>query len=202
MALRNQKVTLPQNTVDVVHVNSSVSIPQLNEFTACFEIASTSHSGTGAIFTYTTKSSSLSFGHSGNSVVLNINNIKCPIDDLILFTDFTLDMQLFCLTWSNTNGHVSVNFNGNYKEKYCSSSIGLSFEPGGSLELGSGKMTGKNFEAIIYNFRLWSSAMMFSDLSALACDAVGGIVDWDYSFWVIPASSAQTDSSLSCSKYI
>ncbi|XP_062858544.1 adhesion G-protein coupled receptor G6 [Trichomycterus rosablanca] len=201
VALRNQKVTLPQNALEVVRVSSSKSIPQLSEFTACFEISSTSHTGTGTIFFYTTKNSSLSFGHSGNSIVLNINNIKCPIDDLVMFTDFTSEMQPFCLTWSNTNGHVAVNFKGNYKDKICSASIGSSVEPGGSFEMGSEKATGKNFEGIIYNFRLWSSAMTSSALSALTCDAVGNVVDWDNSFWEIPVSYAQTDSSLSCICY-
>ncbi|XP_036437119.1 adhesion G-protein coupled receptor G6 isoform X7 [Colossoma macropomum] len=201
VALRNQKVTLPQNSRDVIKVTSTVSIPELSEFTACFEIARLTQKGTETIFSYLNASKGflLSFGAVGSKMELSIGSVKCFIDDLVTPVDLTSQIQLFCLTWSKTNGRVAVNFGGNYRANTCTASVGLSVDTGGSLELGGGGGGGQNFNGIIYNFRLWDSAMTFSELSALACDAVGNIVDWDNSFWDIPASYAQTDPSLSCS---
>ncbi|XP_060739347.1 adhesion G-protein coupled receptor G6 isoform X3 [Tachysurus vachellii] len=199
VSLRNQKVTFPQNSKDVVQVSSSVSIPALSQFTICFEIVGQTQTGSGIIFSYTGKEPYLSFGNSGNALDLIIGNVTCPVHDLLTLADFTGSMQLFCITWSNTNGAVAVYFKSNYQVKLCSASVGMRTEIGGSFELGRGKKQGQNFDGLIYNFRLWNSAMSYSELSALTCDTVGNVVDWDNSFWNIPASYAQTDSSLSCS---
>ncbi|KAI4873306.1 hypothetical protein NFI96_011827, partial [Prochilodus magdalenae] len=203
VALRNQKVTLPQNSKDVIKVASTVSIPVLSEFTTCFEIARLSQKGTEAIFTYynASKGIILSFGFTGNTMELNIASAKCSVNDLITQTDLTSQMQPFCLTWSKTNGRVAVNFRGNYRSNICSASVGLTVDAGGSFDLGSEKGGGQSFNGIVYNFRLWDSAMTFSELSTLTCDAVGSVVDWDNNFWDIPASYAHTDPSLSCICY-
>lgn len=58
-----------------------------------------------------------------------------------------------------------------------------------------------NFDGNIYNLRLWDSAMTAAQLEALSCDTVGSVLDWDNRHWSIPSSLAQTDASLSCSKY-
>ncbi|XP_053087777.1 adhesion G-protein coupled receptor G6 isoform X4 [Pangasianodon hypophthalmus] len=199
VALRNQKVTVPQNFKDVVRVSSLVSIPALSQFTACFEITGQSQTGSGIIFSYTETEPHLTFGNSGNSMDLIIGNATCPVSDLVTLADFTSNMQLLCITWSNTNGAVAVYFKGSYRVKFCSNTVGMKLGTGGSFELGRGKKQGQNFDGLIYNFRLWSSAMTSSELATLTCDAVGNVVDWDNSFWDIPASYAQTDSSLSCS---
>ncbi|XP_060770221.1 adhesion G-protein coupled receptor G6 isoform X3 [Neoarius graeffei] len=199
VALRNQKVTVPQKFSDVVRVSSSVSIPTLSQFTVCFEIAGQSQTGSVFIFSYSDTNPHLSFGKSGNSMELNIGTVKCPVGNLVTLADFISSMQQFCITWSNTNGAVAVYFKGTYQVALCPDSIHMTIDAGGSFELGRGKENGQNFNGLIYNFRLWSSAMTFSELSALTCDAVGNVVDWDNSFWDIPASYAQTDSSLSCS---
>lgn len=201
VALRNQKVTLPQSPKDVVKVSSSVIIPALSQFTACFEIFGQSQTGSGIIFSYTNKDPCLTFGNSGNSMDLILGNVTCMVSDLITLADFTSSMQLFCITWSNVNGAVGVYFKGSYRSKFCSNSIGMRTEMGGSFELGRGQKQGQNFNGLVYNFRLWSSAMTSSKLSALTCDDVGNVVDWDNSFWDIPPSYAQTDSTLSCSEY-
>uniref|UniRef100_A0A8B9R9A6 Adhesion G-protein coupled receptor G6 n=1 Tax=Astyanax mexicanus TaxID=7994 RepID=A0A8B9R9A6_ASTMX len=199
VALRNQKVTLPQNSKDAIRVNSSVSIPTLNEFTMCFEVSCLSQRGTEIIISYfdESKNMKLALGSSGNSMELTIANTKCAINDLVAYTDLTSQMQLLCLTWSKSNGRVAVNFKGIYKYKTCSSTVGLNVDTGGFFELGS-TSAGQNLNGMIYNFRLWDTAMTASDLSALTCDVVGKIVDWDNSFWNIPPSYAQTDSNLSC----
>ncbi|KAG9282586.1 adhesion G-protein coupled receptor G6 isoform X16, partial [Astyanax mexicanus] len=203
VALRNQKVTLPQNSKDAIRVNSSVSIPTLNEFTMCFEVSCLSQRGTEIIISYfdESKNMKLALGSSGNSMELTIANTKCAINDLVAYTDLTSQMQLLCLTWSKSNGRVAVNFKGIYKYKTCSSTVGLTVDTGGFFELGS-TSAGQNLNGMIYNFRLWDTAMTASDLSALTCDVVGKIVDWDNSFWNIPPSYAQTDSNLSCSTSI
>uniref|UniRef100_A0A3B1KGV1 Adhesion G-protein coupled receptor G6 n=1 Tax=Astyanax mexicanus TaxID=7994 RepID=A0A3B1KGV1_ASTMX len=199
VALRNQKVTLPQNSKDAIRVTSSVSIPTLNEFTMCFEVSCLSQRGTEIIISYfdESKNMKLALGSSGNSMELTIANTKCAINDLVAYTDLTSQMQLLCLTWSKSNGRVAVNFKGIYKYKTCSSTVGLTVDTGGFFELGS-TSAGQNLNGMIYNFRLWDTAMTASDLSALTCDVVGKIVDWDNSFWNIPPSYAQTDSNLSC----
>ncbi|XP_047674654.1 adhesion G-protein coupled receptor G6 [Tachysurus fulvidraco] len=198
VSLRNQKVTFPQNPKDVVLVSSSVSIPALSQFTICFEIAGQTQTGSGFIFSYTGKEPYLSFGNSGNALELIIGNVTCPVHDMVTLADFIGSMQPFCITWSNTNGAVAVYFKGNYQVKLCSASVGMRTEIGGSFELGRGKKQGQNYDGLIYNFRLWNSAMSYPELSALTCDTVGNVVDWDNSFWNIPASYAQSDSSLSC----
>ncbi|XP_072536592.1 adhesion G-protein coupled receptor G6 isoform X7 [Salminus brasiliensis] len=202
VALRNQKVTLPQNSKDVIRVASTVSIPVLNEFTICFEIARLSQKGTETIFSYfdASKGFKLAFGSSGNVMELTIAGTKCSINDLITSTDFTSQMQLFCLTWSKSNGNVSVNFRGTNRSKICPSTVNLTVDSGGFFEVGS-STEGQNFNGMIYNFRLWNFAKTSSDLSALTCDVVGSVVDWDNSFWDIPPSYAQTDSNLSCICY-
>lgn len=191
---------MPQSPKDVVQVSSSVSIPALSQFTACFEIASQSQTGSGIIFSYANTDPYLTFGYNGNAMDLVVVNATCPVHDLVTIADFTASMQLLCITWSSTNGAVAVYFKGIYRAKSCPGSVGLRIEAGGSFELGRGKKQGQSFAGLIYNFRLWSAAMTSSELSALTCDSVGNVVDWDNGFWDIPATYAQTDSTLSCSK--
>lgn len=57
-----------------------------------------------------------------------------------------------------------------------------------------------NFNGNIYNLRLWDYAMTGQQLSALSCDSVGNVIDWDNGHWDIPSSLAQTDATLSCSE--
>lgn len=59
----------------------------------------------------------------------------------------------------------------------------------------------QSFDGNIYNLRLWDYAMSIQQLGTLTCDTVGNVVDWDNSYWTIPSSLAQTDTSLSCSEY-
>ncbi|KAK1795954.1 hypothetical protein P4O66_008849 [Electrophorus voltai] len=202
VALRNQKVTVPQNSKDVVKVSSSVPIPILSEFTMCFEISRLTLKGTEVIFSYTEtgKGPTLSLGSTGNTMELTVGGSTCPVSELLAPVDITSQLQLLCLTWSTVSGHVAVNFRGNYRAKVCLALLNVTVASGGSLMLGAAGGTGRNFDGIIYNFRLWAVAMSFSNLSALTCDAVGNVVDWDNGFWDIPSSSAQTDASLSCSE--
>lgn len=43
--------------------------------------------------------------------------------------------------------------------------------------------------------------MTVQQLSAMSCDSVGNVIDWDNGHWDIPSSLAQTDATLSCSEF-
>ena len=202
MALRNQKVTVSNGAGKVIQVSNSVTIPTLQQFTVCFEIARPNQKSKETIFSYTRLEDSsgeeaLSFGNNQERMALVMSNETCLIDSILNASDFTSTMKQFCLTWASTTGKVTLYFNSNYRVKTCSNTIGHSVGAGGLFMLGSHS----SFDGTIYNFRLWDYAMDMTQLFALTCDAVGNVIDWDNSFWDIPSSLAQTDSALSCSKY-
>ncbi|XP_045576780.1 adhesion G-protein coupled receptor G6 isoform X5 [Salmo salar] len=199
VALRNQKVTVSNGAGKVVQVSNSVTIPTLQQFTVCFEIAQPNQKSKETIFSYTRQEDSsgeeaLSFGNNQNGVALVMSNETCLIDSILNASDFTSTMKQFCLTWASTTGKVTLYYNSNYSVKTCSNTIGRSVGAGGLFRLGSHS----SFDGTIYNFRLWDYAMDRTQLVALTCDAVGNVIDWDNSFWDIPSSLAQTDSALSC----
>ncbi|XP_029607282.1 adhesion G-protein coupled receptor G6 isoform X9 [Salmo trutta] len=199
VALRNQKVTVSNGAGKVVQVSNSVTIPTLQQFTVCFEIAWPNQKSKETIFSYTRQEDSsgeeaLSFGNNQNGVALVMSNETCLIDSILNASDFTSTMKQFCLTWASTTGKVTLYYNSNYRVKTCSNTIGRSVGAGGLFRLGSHS----SFDGTIYNFRLWDYAMDMTQLVTLTCDAVGNVIDWDNSFWDIPSSLAQTDSALSC----
>uniref|UniRef100_A0AAZ3PHF7 Adhesion G-protein coupled receptor G6 n=1 Tax=Oncorhynchus tshawytscha TaxID=74940 RepID=A0AAZ3PHF7_ONCTS len=200
VALRNQKVTVSNGAGKVVQVSNSVTIPTLQQFTVCFEIARPNQKSKETIFSYTRLEDSsgeeaLSFGNNQDGMALVMSNETCLIDSILNASDFTSTMKQFCLTWASTTGKVTLYFNSIYRVKTCSNTIGHSVGAGGLFRLGSHS----SFDGTIYNFRLWDYAMDMTQLVALTCDAVGNVIDWDNSFWDIPSSLAQTDSALSCS---
>uniref|UniRef100_A0AAZ3QXG3 Adhesion G-protein coupled receptor G6 n=1 Tax=Oncorhynchus tshawytscha TaxID=74940 RepID=A0AAZ3QXG3_ONCTS len=199
VALRNQKVTVSNGAGKVVQVSNSVTIPTLQQFTVCFEIARPNQKSKETIFSYTRLEDSsgeeaLSFGNNQDGMALVMSNETCLIDSILNASDFTSTMKQFCLTWASTTGKVTLYFNSIYRVKTCSNTIGHSVGAGGLFRLGSHS----SFDGTIYNFRLWDYAMDMTQLVALTCDAVGNVIDWDNSFWDIPSSLAQTDSALSC----
>ncbi|XP_041716513.2 adhesion G-protein coupled receptor G6 isoform X5 [Coregonus clupeaformis] len=199
VALRNQKVAVSNSASKVVQVSNSVTIPTLQQFTVCFEIARPSQKSKETIFSYTRQEDisgveALSFGNDQNGMALVMSNETCLIDSILNTSDFTSTMKPFCLTWASTTGKVTIYYNSNYRAKTCSNTIGHSVGAGGHFRLGSHS----SFDGTIYNFRLWDYAMGMTQLVALTCDAVGNVIDWDNSFWDIPSSLAQTDSTLSC----
>lgn len=204
VALRNQKVVLPWNSKDVVRVSNLVTIPTLSEFTVCFEIGISVQTGSGTFFSYLVqnKDPSLTFGYFNNTMALTVGNFTCSVNELVAITDFTPQIQPFCLTWSKTTGSVTVNFRGNHRVKICSVFIGIAMEVGNTFELGQAKGVAQTFDVIIYNFRLWRFVMSSSELSALTCDTVGDVLDWNSTFWNIPGALAQTDPTLSCSSAV
>lgn len=214
VALRNQKVTLPRSSKDIVRLADGLSIAPLNEFTICFEIARSAERDIEIIFSINSaKGYAVAFGKTQGGMALFIDNKECSIDSIINSADFTSAMKPLCLTWTSTTGEVALHFNGNYRTKVCANFKNRIIDLQG-LQLGAGGSGDKNgksdqgdeddvgsFDGFIYNFRIWNNAMSSSELSSLTCDSIGDLVDWDNNFWDIPSSYALTDNTLSCSKY-
>ncbi|XP_039873809.1 adhesion G-protein coupled receptor G6 isoform X5 [Simochromis diagramma] len=200
VALRNQKIKMSSGVGQITKVANSVSIPALSQLTICFEVERTRLKQKEWIFTYSNNSSAmlLSLGSDGTGMKMVVDGVVCPIDNIILPSDFTNSMKSFCVLWTSSNGRVAVYFNGNYWAKACSSSTGHTVQAGGEFRIGSQQ---QSFDGNIYNLRLWDYAMSIQELGALKCDHVGNVIDWDNSYWTIPASLAQTNTSLSCSVF-
>uniref|UniRef100_A0A3B3RC77 Adhesion G-protein coupled receptor G6 n=1 Tax=Paramormyrops kingsleyae TaxID=1676925 RepID=A0A3B3RC77_9TELE len=200
VALRNQKVTIPQSAGKTVKLLSHVAMPALTQFSICFEIARTSQKADETIFTYSEQNTVLiSFGQSsGAGMELSVSGVTCPLGAALSASDFTSAMKPFCLTWSSLSGDVGVYVNGNHKSVPCSNSIGRSIKGGATFQLG-GKTS---FDGFIYNFRMWDFNFTTLELKALTCDTIGNVFDWEYTFWDVQPAHVQTDSTLSCSKYV
>ncbi|XP_016091154.1 adhesion G-protein coupled receptor G6 isoform X7 [Sinocyclocheilus grahami] len=208
VALRNQKVTMPKSSKNVVRVANSVSIPVLTAFTVCFEIARTAQKSTETIFTLSDAdgTSILAFEKTVRGMELFIDSSYCSVNDLLTSSDITSSMTPICLTWTKSTGLVAVYFGGHYRAKTCAASQFYTLPSGGILQLagkGSSSVSvdDQNLDGFMYNFRLWDYTMPYSELSALTCDVEGNVIDWDHRFWIIPGSYMQTDSTLSCICY-
>ncbi|XP_046877390.1 adhesion G-protein coupled receptor G6 isoform X1 [Hypomesus transpacificus] len=205
VALRNQKVTLSNGNGKAVTLSNSVTFPALQSLTFCCEMARSSQKATETIFSYEANSSGsgngsgveFSFGNN-NGMELVLAAQACPVETIITASDITATMNSFCLTWTSSTGLVALYFNGNYRAKTCANTAGKSMVAGWLFRLGS---QSSSLDGTLYNVRLWDYAMSVSQLAALTCDVAGNVVDWDNSYWVIPSSQAQTDSSLSCTCY-
>ncbi|XP_048063313.1 adhesion G-protein coupled receptor G6 isoform X19 [Megalobrama amblycephala] len=208
VALRSQKVTMPKSSKSIVRVSNSVSIPALTAFTVCFEIARTAQKSTETIFTLSDAAgtSILAFEKTTRGMELFIGASYCSVNNILTSSDITSSMTPICLTWTKSSGRVAVYFGGRYQTNTCSTSQVYTLRGGDILQLagkGSSSVSvdDQNLDGFIYNFRLWDYAMLSSELSALTCDVVGNVIDWDHRFWTIPGSYTQTDSTLSCICY-
>ncbi|XP_056337047.1 adhesion G-protein coupled receptor G6 isoform X13 [Danio aesculapii] len=209
VTLRNQKVTMPKSSKTILRVSNSITIPVLTAFTVCFEIARTAQKATETIFTLSDAAgtSILAFEKTSNGMELFIGTSYCSVNNFLTSSDLTATMKPLCLTWTKSSGLIGVYFGGHYFSSICSASQTYTLQSGGLLQIagkGSSSVSvdDQNLDGFIYNFRLWDHAMLSSELSALTCDTVGNVVDWDHSYWTIPGSSTQTDSTLSCSTAI
>ncbi|XP_048035940.1 adhesion G-protein coupled receptor G6-like isoform X2 [Megalobrama amblycephala] len=209
VALRSQKVTMPKSSKNIARVSNSISIPALTAFTVCFEIARTAQKSTETIFTLSDAAgtSILAFEKTRRGMELFICGSYCSVNNILTSSDITSSMTPICLTWAKSTGRVAVYFGGRYQFNTCSTSQLYTLQGGDILQLagkGSSSVSvdDQNLDGFIYNFRLWDYAMLSSELSALTCDVVGNVIDWDHRFWTIPGSYTQTDSTLSCSTAI
>uniref|UniRef100_A0A8C9VLW0 Adhesion G-protein coupled receptor G6 n=1 Tax=Scleropages formosus TaxID=113540 RepID=A0A8C9VLW0_SCLFO len=201
VALRNQKVALPQNAAKVIQVSNQVSIPTLQQFTVCFEVARTTQKKGETIFLYTDPSgNTVSFGlsSSGNVMALTMDGQECALSAILSPASFTATMKLFCLSWSSLSGRLNLYVDNNIRVASCAATTGKTITGGGTFRLGDNSLS---FDGTVYNFRMWNYAMSKTEFSTLTCDAIGNVIDWDNAFWNIPSGLAQTDSTLSCSKY-
>ncbi|KAG7460950.1 hypothetical protein MATL_G00204360 [Megalops atlanticus] len=198
VALRNQKVKVPQGNGKIIQAAPSVTIPNLQQFTACFEISRSSQKTQEKIFSYTGADDTdiVIFGMSDTEMALNINEIQCGLGTILSPDNITAGMKQLCVTWSSASGRVGVYTSNNYRTMACTDSKGKLLAGAGIFRIG-GKPN--SFDGELYNVRLWDYAMSGSQLMALTCDALGNIIDWENAFWDIPSSVAQTDSTLSCS---
>ncbi|MEQ2167718.1 hypothetical protein GOODEAATRI_006965, partial [Goodea atripinnis] len=199
VALRNQKVKIPNVNGQVAEVANSVSIPALSELTICFEVERVGFNQKEWLFTYydTNNNVALSFGYNQTDMQMVIDSVICPVESIISAANFTSSMKPFCVLWTSSNGRVAVYFNGNYLGKTCSPSSGHNVTAGGVFQLGGVQ----SFKGNMYNLRLWNRAMTLQELNTMTCDMVGNIIDWDNSQWTISSSLAQTDNTLSCICY-
>ncbi|XP_023203567.1 adhesion G-protein coupled receptor G6 isoform X9 [Xiphophorus maculatus] len=197
VALRNQKVKIPNGNGQIAEVINSVSIPALNELTICFEVERTGSSQREWLFTYYDINNNvvLSFGYNQTGMEMVIDGVVCPVESIISVAEFTSSMKFFCVLWMSSNSRVAAYFNRRYYGKTCSPSSGHSVPAGGVFKLGGLQ----SFKGNMYNLRLWNRAMTVQELNSLTCDMVGNIIDWDNSQWTISSSLAQTDNTLSCS---
>ncbi|XP_027896067.1 adhesion G-protein coupled receptor G6 isoform X2 [Xiphophorus couchianus] len=197
VALRNQKVKIPNGNGQIAEVINSVSIPALNELTICFEVERTGSSQREWLFTYYDINNNvvLSFGYNQTGMEMVIDGVVCPVESIISVAEFTSSMKFFCVLWMSSNSRVAAYFNRRYYGKTCSPSSGHSVPAGGVFKLGGLQ----SFKGNMYNLRLWNHAMTVQELNSLTCDMAGNIIDWDNSQWTISSSLAQTDNTLSCS---
>ncbi|XP_027896076.1 adhesion G-protein coupled receptor G6 isoform X9 [Xiphophorus couchianus] len=199
VALRNQKVKIPNGNGQIAEVINSVSIPALNELTICFEVERTGSSQREWLFTYYDINNNvvLSFGYNQTGMEMVIDGVVCPVESIISVAEFTSSMKFFCVLWMSSNSRVAAYFNRRYYGKTCSPSSGHSVPAGGVFKLGGLQ----SFKGNMYNLRLWNHAMTVQELNSLTCDMAGNIIDWDNSQWTISSSLAQTDNTLSCICY-
>ncbi|MGH0164077.1 UNVERIFIED_CONTAM: hypothetical protein FKN15_046569, partial [Acipenser sinensis] len=200
VSLRNQKLTL--NKKEYVSTATSVTIPNLEQFTVCFEATKSINSKENwTLFSYKDASSTevLTFGKSESTIALTVLGANCDLSDAVPdFVLFSKDMQLFCLTWDGTTGYIAISTGNNYEDVECPASKYKVIPSNGVFSLGTSHRNHDSFTGDIYNFRLWKSAMSTDMLSALTCDEKGDVIDWKSDFWNITASYLTTDENLSC----
>lgn len=90
------------------------------------------------LFTYSNSSSNvdLSFGSDESGMQMIVNGVSCDIESIISSSDITSSMKHFCLFWTSSNGQVGIHFDGNYRTKTCSTSMGRFVPGGGQFWLG------------------------------------------------------------------
>ncbi|KAM7395854.1 hypothetical protein PAMA_007233 [Pampus argenteus] len=202
MALRSQKVSISSSVGKITKVSNSVSIPTLNQLTLCFELERNKGRNNDkqeeSIIVYHDSSNNiaLSVGCTNSEITMNINEKEtCSIQSIVNCNSFAYSMKLYCVTWQSSDGRMGVYFNNKYYSKSCDGTKGASILGGGEFQLGGQK----SFDGNIYNVRLWDYAMWATELTALTCDRVGNVIDWNESYWDIPSTMANTNTTLSCS---
>lgn len=208
MSLRNQKVIIPQvPDVDAVSVSEAVSVPELSQFTLCFEATkgSSDDNDDWKVFSYTDAFSkeSFSFGKTTKGHFLSISGMQCILENALPRNAefFTGTFQQLCVVGDSFSGSIGVYAKNTYHIVYCPDIFGKVVPGNGRLVLGSNSNEVSSLNGDIYNFRLWNFTMNAQTLANLSCDVKGNIVDWENEFWSIPTSALKAENNLSCGEY-
>ncbi|KAJ7402839.1 adhesion G-protein coupled receptor G6 isoform X1 [Pitangus sulphuratus] len=205
VSLRNQKVIIPQvPDIDPVSVAETVSVPDLSQFTLCFEATKSNSDDNDdwKVFSYTDALSTefFSFGKTTKGHFLTISGIQCILEKPLPRNAefFTETFQQLCVVWDSFSGAIGIYAKSIYHRVYCPGIFDKVIPGNGRLVLGSNSNEMSSLNGDIYNFRLWNFTMNAQTLANLSCDVKGNIVDWENEFWSIPTSALKAENNLSC----
>ncbi|XP_074752557.1 adhesion G-protein coupled receptor G6 isoform X4 [Athene noctua] len=209
VSLRNQKVIIPQvPDIDVVSVAETVSVPELRQFTLCFEATkgSSDDNDDWKVFSYTDELSTevFSFGKTTKGHFLSISGMQCILENAFPRNAefFTGTFQQLCVVGDSFSGSIGIYAKSTYHIAYCPGILSKVIPGNGRLVLGSNSNEVSSLNGDIYNFRLWNFTMNAQTLANLSCDVKGNIVDWENEFWSIPTSALKAENNLSCGSYL
>ncbi|XP_054249659.1 adhesion G-protein coupled receptor G6 [Indicator indicator] len=209
VSLRNQKVIIPQvPDVDAVSLSETVSVPELSQFTLCFEATKGSSDDIDdwKVFSYTDTFSTefFSFGKTTKGHFLSISGKQCILENALPRNAefFTEVFQQLCVVGDSFSGTIAVYTKSTYHIEYCPDIFGKVIPGNGRLVLGSNSNEVSSLNGDVYNFRLWNFTMNLQTLANLSCDVKGNIVDWENEFWSIPTSALKAENNLSCGSYL
>ncbi|NXB59870.1 AGRG6 protein, partial [Struthidea cinerea] len=209
VSLRNQKVVIPQvPDIDAVSVAETVSVPELRQFTLCFEATkgNSDDNDDWKVFSYTDAllTELLSFGKTIKGHFLSIAGTQCILKNALPRNAefFTGTFQQLCLVWDSFSGTVGIYAKSTYHVVNCPEIFDKVIPGDGRLVLGSNSNEVSSLNGDIYNFRLWNFTMNAQTLANLSCDVKGNIVDWENEFWSIPTSALKAENNLSCGSYL
>uniref|UniRef100_A0A8C0F885 Adhesion G-protein coupled receptor G6 n=1 Tax=Bubo bubo TaxID=30461 RepID=A0A8C0F885_BUBBB len=209
VSLRNQKVIIPQvPDIDVVSVAETVSVPELSQFTLCFEATkgSSDDNDDWKVFSYTDELSTelFSFGKTTKGHFLSISGTQCILENAFPRNAefFTGTFQQLCVVGDSFSGSIGIYAKSTYHIAYCPGIFGKVIPGNGRLVLGSNSNEVSSLNGDIYNFRLWNFTMNAQTLANLSCNVKGNIVDWENEFWSIPTSALKAENNLSCGSYL
>ncbi|NXD93880.1 AGRG6 protein, partial [Chaetorhynchus papuensis] len=209
VSLRNQKVIIPQvPDMDAVSVAETVSVPELRQFTLCFEAAkgNSDDNDDWKVFSYTDAllTELLSFGKTTKGHFLSISGTQCILKNALPRNAefFTGTFQQLCVVWDSFSGTVGIYAKSTYHVVNCPDISDKVIPGDGRLVLGSNSNEVSSLNGDIYNFRLWNFTMNAQTLANLSCDVKGNIVDWENEYWSIPTSALKAENNLSCGSYL
>ncbi|XP_071405298.1 adhesion G-protein coupled receptor G6 isoform X3 [Pithys albifrons albifrons] len=209
VSLRNQKVIIPQvPDIDTVSVAESVAVPELSQFTLCFEATkgNSDDNDDWKVFSYTHALSTefFSFGKTTKGHFLSISGTQCSLENALPRNAefFTGTFQQLCVVWDGFSGTIGIYAKSTYHRVYCPGVLDKVIPGNGRLVLGSNSNEMSSLNGDIYNFRLWNFTMNAQTLANLSCDVKGNIVDWENEFWSIPTSALKAENNLSCGSYL
>uniref|UniRef100_A0A8C5S5B7 Adhesion G protein-coupled receptor G6 n=1 Tax=Laticauda laticaudata TaxID=8630 RepID=A0A8C5S5B7_LATLA len=209
VSLKNQKVIIPQYLdSDSVSLANSVQVPDLNQFTLCFEArANNSNNYEWKAFSYGDSSVEFfSFGKTKQGHFIFISDSKCSLNDALNIGPdediFTETFEELCIVWDSSSGIVGINVKGMYKTVHCLDTYKKVIPGNGKLVLSSDREDTSPLPGDMYNFRLWNFTMNSQSLFNLTCDEKGNIIDWENDFWSIPTTFLKAENNLSCGSYL